>query len=132
MHMLRYSSVDTTMRLADEFDERQRFLKIISDNESEETKEAASAIAFVADEQTAGRGQRENTWKSPKSNNLYVTYLMRVKNMPLTAPQVAALSVAETCNSYLKNCDKKVGLKWINDVFYGDKKIAGMLCQSSV
>ena len=52
--------------------------------------------------------------------------------MPLTAPQVAALSVAETCNSYLKDHDKKVGLKWINDVFYGDKKIAGMLCQSSV
>ena len=100
MHMLRYSSVDTTMRLADEFDERQRFLKIISDNESEETKEAASAIAFVADEQTAGRGQRENTWKSPKSNNLYVTYLMRVKNMPLTAPQVAA-STAERLSSSL-------------------------------
>ena len=52
--------------------------------------------------------------------------------MPLTAPQVAALSVAETCNGYLQNNEKKVGLKWINDVFYKDKKIAGMLCLSSV
>ena len=51
--------------------------------------------------------------------------------MPLTAPQVAALSVAETCNDYLSDQPGKVGLKWINDVFYGDKKIAGMLCLSS-
>ena len=30
VHMIRFSSVDTTMRLADEFDQRERFLKVIS------------------------------------------------------------------------------------------------------
>ena len=82
-------------------------------------------IGFQAREQVAGQGQHENQWISPVGN-CYITYVLQTKSTPYYASLVASLAVADTVNSYLGS--NHVKLKWINDVYYGSNKIAGVLC----
>ena len=64
---------------------------------------------IVAESQTAGRGQRGHTWESGKGQNL----------------TLSALAVADTLASYTI----KTKIKWTNDIYVGDKKIAGILIE---
>ena len=44
---------------------------------------------------------------------------------------VASLAVYFVLKEYLKEDSVKLKLKWINDIFFDDKKIGGVLCTSS-
>lgn len=90
--------------------------------------------AFVAAEQTQGRGYSGNQWKSENGMNLllsvvlYPVFLAPRQHFFLN--QVASLAIAETLQAYLPVKDVKI--KWPNDVFIGDKKAAGILIENSV
>ena len=77
-------------------------------------------MCFIADKMTAGQGQRSNTWSSPEGN-CYVTYLFSLNNSKsIYTVFMASLAVLETLPIQAK-------IKWINDLFVNDKKIAGIL-----
>ncbi len=79
---------------------------------------------ITADEQTAGRGRFTRDWVSPKGCNLYVTYVVFVKDLRFSIgnlPQVLALAALEAHVS--------VGIKWPNDLVIGKKKLGGILCE---
>lgn len=88
---------------------------------------------FIADHQTAGRGRMGRVWESPRGKNLYLSLLLRP---PLGAQAatsltlVAAAVVFEAVSPLLKN-ERKVPLavKWPNDLYAGDRKIAGILTE---
>lgn len=69
---------------------------------------------------------------SPAASNCYITFLLNLKDQPFYAPLVAAYSVTETLNLYLKPEQKgQLKIKWINDVLINEKKICGSLCTCS-
>lgn len=83
----------------------------------------------LAEQQTAGRGRQGKTWASPFGINLYCSVLWPfTKNIT----QLAGLSltlgvvVANTLEEYGVS---SVGLKWPNDIFCENKKIAGILVE---
>lgn len=83
--------------------------------------------------QTAGRGQRGNSWESEDGKNITLSMLIR----PSVAPsqqffisEAAALAVARTLDKYI--ADGGVSVKWPNDVYWHDKKICGMLIEHSL
>ena len=83
--------------------------------------------------QTAGRGQRGNSWESEDGKNITFSMLIR----PSVAPsqqffisEAAALAVARTLDKYI--ADGGVSVKWPNDVYWHDKKICGMLIEHSL
>lgn len=89
------------------------------------------AITLItADTQTAGRGRFNRQWVSPPNENIYATYcifLERHRSDIGNLPQVAAITIAEiltTLNFYPR-------LKWPNDVILNDKKVAGILSEST-
>jgi BirA family transcriptional regulator, biotin operon repressor / biotin---[acetyl-CoA-carboxylase] ligase len=92
----------------------------------------ASGAAFVADAQTAGRGRLGRAWHSPRDENLYVSFVWR-QDLPsgnvLCVTLAAGLAVAEAIAPLVA---REVRLKWPNDVFVGDRKIAGVLCEAAV
>ena len=61
-----------------------------------------------------------------------MTFLLRTKTWPFYAPLVAALAVADTLDSYIKdvagNEQQKFKIKWINDVHHLNRKLSGTLC----
>lgn len=87
--------------------------------------------------QTAGRGQRGNTWSSESGMNL--TFSIVIKYGPegygylaaadqFTISKIASLAVIEFLKTY--SIDAKI--KWPNDIYVNDKKIAGILIEHAM
>ena len=83
--------------------------------------------------QTAGRGQKGNSWESEDGKNL--TFSMLLKRPPVKArdqfylSEAAALAVVEALTA---EAGDGFTVKWPNDVYWHDKKICGMLIESSL
>jgi len=84
--------------------------------------------------QTLGKGYSGNSWQSETGKNLllsvilYPTFLSPRHQFFLN--QIASLAVADTTASFLLNAEVKI--KWPNDVFADEKKIAGILIENAV
>ena len=84
---------------------------------------------IIAERQTAGRGQRGHTWESSKGENLTFSAVLEPTFLPPTEQfllsEVIALAVADTLASY----SIATKIKWTNDIYVGDKKVAGILIE---
>ena len=83
--------------------------------------------------QTAGRGQKGNSWESEDNKNL--TFSLLLKHPPVKArdqfclSEAAALAVVEALTA---EAGDGFTVKWPNDVYWQDKKICGMLIENSL
>ncbi len=83
--------------------------------------------------QTAGRGQKGNSWESEDGKNL--TFSLLLKHPPLKArdqfylSEASALAVVEALTALAGD---GFTVKWPNDVYWQDKKICGMLLENSL
>ena len=84
-------------------------------------------ILVTADMQTKGRGRNEKEWNSPKGN-LYFSFGFTRHNLINGISVKVGLIVAESLQQILK---KDVLLKWPNDLFYLNKKVGGILVETS-
>ena len=84
-------------------------------------------ILVTADMQTKGRGRNEKEWNSPKGN-LYFSFGFTRHNLINGLSVKVGLIVAESLQQILK---KSVLLKWPNDIFYLNKKVGGILVETS-
>lgn len=82
-------------------------------------------VVVVALTQTQGKGRLGRRWFSPKGG-LWFSVVLRPKSTNLI-PIIASLAVLRS----LKMLGVKGKLKWPNDVYIGDRKISGVLSESS-
>lgn len=92
---------------------------------------------LLTDEQTAGRGQATNRWHATPGDNLtlslvlYPDHLTADRLFALT--QWTSLALARTVAHFLPDADAAtVRIKWPNDLYVGDQKIAGILVQNGL
>ncbi|GHF28622.1 biotin--[acetyl-CoA-carboxylase] ligase [Kordiimonas sediminis] len=88
---------------------------------------------FIAGHQTAGKGRRGNVWDGA-TGNLYSSLLWRpaLKPADLSAlPYITALAVRDTIVSFGVD-SARVTCKWPNDLLLDEKKVTGILIESSV
>lgn len=97
----------------------------------------AAGAVFLAEAQSAGRGQGANHWHATPGANLtfslvvYPDHLAVARLFALT--QLSGLAVAETVAHFLPApLAATIRLKWPNDVYVGDQKIAGILVQNGL
>ncbi|CNF23743.1 biotin--protein ligase [Yersinia nurmii] len=91
--------------------------------------ELQSGDACVAEYQQAGRGRRGRHWVSPFGANLYLSMFWRLEQGPAAAmglSLVVGIVMAEVLRK-LGAADVKV--KWPNDLYLSDKKLAGILVE---
>ncbi len=85
--------------------------------------------------QTAGRGQRGNSWEAEPGMNVTMSMLLRPDDVnareQFTVSERVALGVARVLNRYLPQA-MPAEVKWPNDVYVGDKKICGILIENSL
>ncbi len=90
--------------------------------------------AVAAHKQTAGRGQRGNSWESEPGKNLTFSLLLKPKALPAARQfeisQIVSIAVAQVLREELGTDDVKI--KWPNDIYYKDKKIVGILIENSL
>ena len=89
-----------------------------------------NAVAVTASHQTSGRGQRGNVWASEQGKNLLMTLLVR-PGCSLEAANQFLLSqtVAVALHAAMKYYGIDTRLKWPNDIYVGDRKLAGILIE---
>ena len=80
---------------------------------------------IIANEQTAGRGRRGNSFFSPKDTGLYMTLVFKENCNPELLTPAAAIAV---CNA-LEKFGINPKIKWVNDVFLNNKKVCGILTE---
>ena len=105
-HVQWCARVDSTQRIAKQA-ARQGALRLI-----------------IADEQTEGRGRYGRAFFSPREGLYFTWSIPALWQGPLTPAVAVAVreAVAEQCLRELK-------IKWVNDLFYQGKKVAGILCE---
>lgn len=82
------------------------------------------ALLVTASFQTAGRGRLGRKWISPPDTNVMATFVMKHVGDAFLATCVASLAVLETLRNAAPGLDFFV--KWPNDVYAEDAKIAGI------
>ncbi len=88
-------------------------------------------LVVVADRQTGGLGRRGRVWESPAGNSVYMSFVLTPDISPLNVScitLITALAVREVLQNY---SEKKVCIKWPNDIIIDGKKICGILTQMS-
>lgn len=96
----------------------------------------AAITLATAEFQTAGRGQAGNSWESERGQNLLFSILVEPENLPaqhvFTMSEIIALSIRETVMLHLRAVQEAppVTVKWPNDIYVADSKIAGILIEN--
>jgi BirA family biotin operon repressor/biotin-[acetyl-CoA-carboxylase] ligase len=89
---------------------------------------APSGTVVTADEQTAGRGRAGRSWSAPAGAALLASAILRPLGEPHSLlPLAVPLAVCEAIES-LAPADCAV--KWPNDVWIGERKVAGILIEA--
>jgi len=97
----------------------------------------------TAEYQSAGRGQATNKWESERSKNLLFSILVYPQALPLShiflLSEAIALAIREAILNHLsspplmgggREGTSAVTVKWPNDIYVGDCKMAGILIEN--
>lgn len=87
---------------------------------------------LTVEEQTAGRGQRGHTWLGGRGENLLATLLLEPRFLPTQAQFLISQAVALSLCDLLTAHGIEPRIKWTNDIYVGDRKIAGILIEHSL
>ncbi len=91
---------------------------------------ADEGLCIVAREQTAGRGRHGRSWVSEKDSGLYFSIVLRPKLDTRSLPLItlmAGMAVHDT----LQELGLKPDIKWVNDILVDEKKISGILAETT-
>lgn len=105
------------------------FDKLASTNDEAVKPSYAEGDIVWADVQSAGRGQRGHKWESREGENITFSAIFEPTFLPATKQfllsEVVALAVVDALRYY------GIGarIKWTNDIYVGDRKLAGILIE---
>lgn len=81
--------------------------------------------------QTKGRGRFERDFYSPKGG-CYCSFILRPTTSVQDTLRVTMLVAVAICKTVNELCNKQLDIKWVNDLFYHDKKVCGILTEASL
>ena len=87
---------------------------------------------WAAEFQTAGRGQRGNTWKSAQAQNLMFSILFKPDFIKARDQFIISAIVTLGIEKYLKGKGVTSKIKWPNDIYVADRKICGILIEQNI
>lgn len=93
---------------------------------------AEHGTTVISEVQTQGKGRMGRAFYSPLGMGIYMSVILRPKlsvEHSLLITSCAAVAVAEAIE---KVSGVKCKIKWVNDIYAGDKKLCGILTEASV
>lgn len=90
---------------------------------------AANGSVVLAESQIKGRGRLGRGWLSPKYKGIYLSLILRPKILPAACPVLTLMSAVSICEAVKGVLDLDVQIKWPNDLFMQNKKVAGILTE---
>ncbi|MCF8336168.1 MAG: biotin--[acetyl-CoA-carboxylase] ligase [Bacteroidales bacterium] len=97
---------------------------------SKETPEEGTII--ISGDQKQGRGYGDNVWHSKRGKNLLFSIILYPEfisaNTQFLISKVICLGICDYLSSYISD----VSIKWPNDIYVDDRKIAGILIENDL
>jgi len=91
-----------------------------------------NGAVILADEQTAGRGQRDTFWESLAHKNILCSYIYFPDNVSVENLEAFNYCLSIALVNCLKHFQIQATIKWPNDILVNNKKIAGVLIENSL
>ncbi len=95
----------------------------------ERMNELQSGDACIAEYQQAGRGRRGRQWFSPFGANLYMSMYWRLEQGPAAAMGLSLVIGIVIAEALQQLGAQDVRVKWPNDLYLQDRKLAGILVE---
>lgn len=93
---------------------------------------APHGTVIVAGSQTAGRGRLGRSFHSPEGTGLYFSVILRPNCIAEELMHLTCAVAVAVCNAIEAVTGLAPSIKWINDLVYGQRKIAGILTELSL
>lgn len=121
---------DVLVKILDTVDSTNRYARDEADELWQEAGCGARMAVVAARMQTAGRGQRGNVWLSQGGRNLLLSILLRPGERLLVKEQFClSQTVAVALHRAMSCYGIETLLKWPNDIYVGNRKLAGVLVE---
>jgi BirA family biotin operon repressor/biotin-[acetyl-CoA-carboxylase] ligase len=82
--------------------------------------------------QTTGRGQIGNTWESESGKNLLISLILYPSTIKPADQFIISKVISLGICDYLRQHTGNVSIKWPNDIYVNNDKIAGILIEASI
>ena len=90
------------------------------------------SVIFIAEGQSAGRGRRGRSFVSNSGAGIYMSALTYPDESGADATATTAKTAVILARAIESLCDCKIGIKWVNDLYLGGKKLSGILTEGEM
>lgn len=95
-------------------------------------EEVKDKTVVLTHRQFAGRGQGENRWECEPGKNISMSVILRPECCEAGRQFAVSMVIALACKDFVSRYAEGCSVKWPNDVYVRDKKIAGILIGHSI
>ncbi len=114
LNVLNYSVIDSTNL------EAKRQIKL----------GAKLPLIIVADTQIAGKGRMGRQFYSPDKTGLYMSFVYELETNFQDSVTVTSAAAVAVVRAIEELTDLSPKIKWVNDIYFDDKKVAGILTEA--
>ncbi len=94
---------------------------------------AEEGTVIISDHQSSGKGRFNREFFSPSQKGIYMSIILRPHyTPPEKAYLITIYTAVNIANIFNKIVNAKVNIKWINDILINNKKVCGILAESSI
>lgn len=91
---------------------------------------AGQGTIVLAEEQTEGRGRLGRSFFSPMGTGVYMSIVLRPRGTAEEAALTTTAAAVAVCRALYKVLEIEAGIKWVNDIFVGERKVCGILTEA--
>ena len=95
-------------------------------------KELTEGTVLYTDFQMDGKGQPGNSWEAEVGRNLLFSIVLHPQHIPMDElfllSELVSVSIKDALDKYASG----ITIKWPNDIYWKDKKLAGILIENSL
>ena len=122
---LRTNTIGSGIEILDTVDSTNTYLKRLA------AAGCPDGYVVIADAQTVGRGRFGKSFASPRGG-VYMSLLLKPGVLINEIPFITICLAVAVSRAIDGVCGLDTSVKWVNDVYVGDKKISGILAESVV
>lgn len=91
---------------------------------------ATHGTCIIANQQTAGRGRLGRSFFSPAHSGIYLSIILRPEVDTRKASLITTMTAVATARAISNVCGIDADIKWVNDLYFMNKKICGILSEA--
>lgn len=95
-------------------------------------KNTPEGTIVITNKQTKGKGQQSNKWESEEGKNLTFSLLLKPFIMAEQIFMISKVVSLGIIDALLSELGIKFKIKWPNDIYYENKKLAGILIENQM